>query len=522
MKASSVGILTEPHLRNEKVAHYMKIKMIFLNCLLFVNFGIGIVALAEANLFYACFHERENDSNSLWREHLSKNITQVEYDIVNVGDDSNGILNGTSTWMLFFLLLQITQATEVMYSIISLLRLFGRPKGVHSHLTLEEFARSGGDHSQYNETFHHHEQDHMGLYDALWEERCKFWCKCSGQATCFLFGGKEVGSGDYGDISRILTDYFEHGGTLDIVPSDIAAAFIVLQKIQRQRMLSSRKSIVESRNSILNSMSSTESFHTKIQTEFGSELKIPITPNSSSASITSSDTFFSAHMINNNDSEIDISSCTDEVIPQIELNSPCILVRDRRTDREIIGEGARFARHALAIYTWMLYVYMKPIRGFFDLVCTDLFNRKSKHPLNCHQYSCDDLYGSTNDCMQAPSPELMDRNLVAIKIKGDMFGKFHKKALLKQAGLRDSDIVYAQFENGLEKTPYCIILDHKWKSIVLAIRGTLSLEDCVMDVLVGAQPLDDLGNSYGFDGDGEYIHSGIFHSTQWIIEDMKQ
>ena len=49
-----------------------------------------------------------------------------------------------------------------------------------------------------------------------------------------------------------------------------------------------------------------------------------------------------------------------------------------------------------------------------------------------------------------------------------------------------------------------IVVDRTWKTIVVAIRGTLSLEDMITDVTISPQCLEQLGEQFGFDGAGEY------------------
>lgn len=48
--------------------------------------------------------------------------------------------------------------------------------------------------------------------------------------------------------------------------------------------------------------------------------------------------------------------------------------------------------------------------------------------------------------------------------------------------LRDEDILYATFRNRIFELPFCVIADHKTKSIVLAIRGSISLRDVFTDL----------------------------------------
>ena len=86
--------------------------------------------------------------------------------------------------------------------------------------------------------------DHV---EAEWENACRFLCSCSAVVTCFLFGGSDSGGGnDYAMIARVLADYFEDGGTLDIVPSDVAAGIVMLRHVQKCREWNHRMSRMQS------------------------------------------------------------------------------------------------------------------------------------------------------------------------------------------------------------------------------------------------------------------------------------
>ena len=56
--------------------------------------------------------------------------------------------------------------------------------------------------------------------------------------------------------------------------------------------------------------------------------------------------------------------------------------------------------------------------------------------------------------------------------------------------------------------------------MVLSIRGTLSLEDCLIDVLIDPQPLDDLGREHNFNGEGQYCHNGVLGCAKNIYKDF--
>jgi len=49
-----------------------------------------------------------------------------------------------------------------------------------------------------------------------------------------------------------------------------------------------------------------------------------------------------------------------------------------------------------------------------------------------------------------------------------------------------------------------VIVDRTWRTVVIAIRGTLSLEDMITDVTLSPQSLEEVGDKCGFDGTGEH------------------
>ena len=67
---------------------------------------------------------------------------------------------------------------------------------------------------------------------------------------------------------------------------------------------------------------------------------------------------------------------------------------------------------------------------------------------------------------------------------GDNLCQWHKHSLLLVAELPESDLIYAQFHNRFSLVPYCIVLDHASQSVIISIRGSLSLEDLVTDVMI--------------------------------------
>ena len=87
---------------------------------------------------------------------------------------------------------------------------------------------------------------------------------------------------------------------------------------------------------------------------------------------------------------------------------------------------------------------------------------------------------------------------------------------------QEIEIVYAHFQSSVIETVYCIILDHKTKSVVVALRGTQSLYDVVIDLQIKPKHLKDFGNDYGFDGDDEFCHDGLLTRAQWLYDDFNR
>mmetsp|Transcript_24091 Transcript_24091/g.30116 ORF Transcript_24091/g.30116 Transcript_24091/m.30116 type:complete len:731 (-) Transcript_24091:196-2388(-) len=179
-------------------------------------------------------------------------------------------------------------------------------------------------------------------------------------------------------------------------------------------------------------------------------------------------------------------------------------------ERKILEDLSYFSKYMLCIYTWPLFVYMDPFCGTCKLCtgrCCKIHSR--------HRRPTIENLGLFDSCTwwssSVPSGAVRSDNT---------FFKANETALLKMAGLEECDLAYANFANDVNQTPYCIAIDHSRQLVVLAIRGTLSLEDCIVDALAEPLPLDEAGAKWGFDGSGEYCHSGMMLRAEWIREDI--
>jgi sn1-specific diacylglycerol lipase len=181
---------------------------------------------------------------------------------------------------------------------------------------------------------------------------------------------------------------------------------------------------------------------------------------------------------------------------------------------QVLEEGARYARYALSIYTWVLYLYERPCTGLPRLLC-------GKASCSCCRKSGSPLSSLSETSRLAPSPSVdPPHHVPGERLSGDNLWQTHKTALLLTAGLNEEDVVYVQLNSGFHQNPYCIVLDHEWQSVVVSIRGTFSLEDCVTDVLIDPEPLEALGVEFGFNAANQYCHGGVLASVRNVYRDL--
>lgn len=106
-----------------------------------------------------------------------------------------------------------------------------------------------------------------------------------------------------------------------------------------------------------------------------------------------------------------------------------------------------------------------------------------------------------------------------VSVRGDNWLGTHEAALLRVAGLHDGcEVVDAQFESGIEATPYCVLVDHNWRCVVVSIRGTMSLDDCLCDLQADPACMEESGRKWGFDGTGMFAHQVRFVFV-FVVED---
>jgi hypothetical protein len=162
------------------------------------------------------------------------------------------------------------------------------------------------------------------------------------------------------------------------------------------------------------------------------------------------------------------------------------------------------------------------------------------------------------------SPNYISDVAIKCQIVGDNYIGLNEAGLLFLSKARPhSELIYASFTNNTMAKPYaifrgeaictiasikliCLYLlpscgtDHFRKEIIIVVRGTLSLEDCITDAVCDAEEvllygecinclsqfricfqLSEAGEIWGFNGAGKYAHSGMLRAAMHIRKEIE-
>jgi Lipase (class 3) len=624
---SSTGSPTQTEPRNAKVAHLLEIKLVpipVLTCLVWVT---GICSTMYARTYYECVPtpptafvvgdgggsgaSSNPEGSQHWEEGPAGQHDAGAAQWRHLAYQNTAIVSGSGLWWIAFALLSLTQIVEVVVSAVYLLHLFALPPDENldplvgpttagaAAASLAPFAagsatvivgasaandgtmmvRGGGNgngmtgSTTSSTTDPYYSAPNHELAEEMWAERCSKACRCLSVASCFMFGGQELAAGaEFGDVARALADYLETRGVLDVVPSDVATGFLLLQRLQKER-------IHEARRAMVNELARA---HSLVADEGGPEtseraIRVPnvqvaeeggvddrarrptsaTTPTDAMTTPTARNgrPSLERHTSGLDGSRLGTSLYRDEIFQppefsammsssssattsrtflaslyrldsrgNVERLTRSIFRRDSPLDMQVLEEGARYAKYALAIYTWVLYLYVHPVTGIPRLLCGPpscrcCCCRKSVSPLSSLSETS---RLASSPASAASSEPCCSHHVRGERLEEDNFWQTHKTALLLTAGLNEDDVVYVQLKSGFHQNPYCILLDHEWQSVVVSIRGTFSLEDCVTDVLIDPEPLDALGLEFGFDGKDQYCHGGVLACVRNVYRDLQR
>lgn len=172
--------------------------------------------------------------------------------------------------------------------------------------------------------------------------------------------------------------------------------------------------------------------------------------------------------------KVDLCREPEEVV----CHSPTSNERDLDVELEM---AAHYMRFAAAAYGWPLYVFSNPLTGLCKL---------------------------SRDCCRSRAQ--------AYDIVGGDILNCHFGAILQTTGLQYRDFIHISFHNKIYEIPFFVALDHKTEAILVAVRGTLSLEDVLTDLSADCENL----HTEGVEGDC-FGHKGIAQAASYVYRRLK-
>ena len=108
-------------------------------------------------------------------------------------------------------------------------------------------------------------------------------------------------------------------------------------------------------------------------------------------------------------------------------------------------------------------------------------------------------------CRRRPAPAL-----------GDNCCLCNTAALQAWTELPERDLVYLSFVNRLYQVAFLVAVDHAARSVVLAVRGTLSLTDAITDLCLDSAAVDEAAPA------DHRAHRGILRAARYVLTTLKE
>ncbi|XP_068422227.1 diacylglycerol lipase-beta isoform X1 [Eschrichtius robustus] len=137
-----------------------------------------------------------------------------------------------------------------------------------------------------------------------------------------------------------------------------------------------------------------------------------------------------------------------------------------------------YMQFAAAAYGWPLYIYRNPFTGLCRI---------------------------GGDCCRSRTT---DYDLVG----GDQL-TCHFGSILQTTGLQYRDFIHVSFHDKVYELPFLVALDHRKESVVVAVRGTMSLQDILTDLSAESEPLD-----LECEVQDCWAHKGISQAARYVYQ----
>ena len=334
---------------------------------------------------------------------------------------------------------------------------------------------------------------------SIYERRCKSLVHYIKIISCNIFGGSYTDT-DLKAVAKVLTAFFHHTGFLDVVPSDVMAGIILVRIQQRAKR---RKAA----SHLANGVGTEDSDQTAIT--FRESSRGPYSPTAlSSPDIvrTQSEEIMDDIEVEQKNADPTLPLALHSVSYSRTLDSSC------KADRDAVEAAAKYAVYMIAMYTHLMVLYTRPCTGLCCL-CYSCVKILSRHK-NSKKTTC--------SCNRGNDTQDTDDSRGHSVVRGDNFCGMNHAGLRHFSKHAESEVVYASYVNDTALKPFAIFLCEKDRSVIIAIRGSLSIDDCLTDAIADPIELADAGVRWGFDGRGRYAHTGFLKSALSIREELEE
>ncbi|KAG8036007.1 hypothetical protein G9C98_004586 [Cotesia typhae] len=144
-----------------------------------------------------------------------------------------------------------------------------------------------------------------------------------------------------------------------------------------------------------------------------------------------------------------------------------------------------YMKLSIASYGWLFVLYQNACTGCCKLI----------------------RYMSCCSCLRRHQPIVLDDNCCLCSLAGVKY--------LSQ--LSQDDILFASFRNHLCEIPFCVVADHKTASVVIVIRGSLSLRDLITDIAAASDSFEPEGLP-----PGSMAHRGMIIGAKVLLKQLDQ
>lgn len=156
---------------------------------------------------------------------------------------------------------------------------------------------------------------------------------------------------------------------------------------------------------------------------------------------------------------------------------------------------AHYMKFALAAYGWPMYLLGHSKTGLCRLVS--------------HIRCCCRCGGG--------SPVSSDVGDVLPVVVGDTCSGCHLAALKQSIGHVDYEVIFASFHVDVAETPFFVAIDYDHQSVVVSIRGTISMKDVITDLHAEAEPIP-----LQLTRDDWFGHKGMVQTASYIRNKLEK